>query len=50
MKFTITQQLFAVGIQSVIKAAPSRPSHPILGNIMLKARGDRLEFSCLTLT
>lgn len=49
MKFTIPQQQFAFGIQSVIKAAPNKPSHPILGNILLKAKGDRLEFSCFDL-
>jgi DNA polymerase-3 subunit beta len=42
MKFTISQQSFAYGLQSVIKAIPSRPSHPILANVLLKAEGDRL--------
>lgn len=49
MKFTITQQQFSTAIQSVIKAAPNKPSHPILGNILLKAKGDRLEFTCFDL-
>lgn len=45
MKFIVSQSIFADAITTVSRAVPNRPTHPILGNILLVAEGDKLSIT-----
>jgi DNA polymerase-3 subunit beta len=49
MKISILQEKLAKGLSSVGRVVPSRPSLPILANVLLEARGGRLQLTATDL-
>lgn len=50
MKFSCTAKQFNAALNTVIGAIPSRPNHPILANIFLKAAHQKLEIGAFDLS
>ena len=49
MNLTITKEQFLVGLQAVQNVVGSRTTLPILSNVLLRAEGDRVEFTATDL-
>jgi len=49
MKFSISRSTFAGYLQSVLQVAPSKPTLPILSNIMIEALEQKLKISATDL-
>ncbi len=49
MKLRIQRDHFTAGLQQVLNVVGSRPSMPILSNVLLQAEGDRLTFTTTNL-
>lgn len=50
MKFAATQSTFVEALSLVSRVVPSRPTHPILGNVLMKLESDRLTLTTFDLS
>lgn len=50
MKFSCTAKQFDAALDTVMGAIPSKPNHPILANVLLKASNEKLEIGAFDLS